>query len=71
MIGEFRRPAFAFTDRGYNVQCFYGSAQESLIVVTRDGVPHVQFRYPSYRIWNIAAHFNEMVDNWLERSEHQ
>lgn len=61
------KEAFNITDRGFNVKAFYldddsGNAQ---IKITCDGKPFREFLYPAYKIWNIAAHFNDLVDEEL------
>jgi hypothetical protein len=34
--------------------------------VTKDGKPYREFEYPAYRVWNIAAHWVDMVNGELE-----
>lgn len=34
---------------------------ESLIEIWRDGEPVKEFRWPSYKIWNILAHAGEII----------
>lgn len=55
--------------RGYAVSASYLRAphdQNALINIFKDGSIHRSFEYPAYRIYNIAAHFSEMVDNELD-----
>lgn len=58
--------------RGYSVRASYLEApndQDALIEVFKDGAVAKSFYYPAYRIYNIAAHFSELVDNEIEESE--
>jgi len=52
-------------DRGYTVRASYlkqPNAGDALIEIFKDGAPHRQFTFPAYKIWNIAAHFSDIVD---------
>jgi len=56
-------------DRGFTVRASYlkqPNKGDALIEIFKDGQPHRQFLYPAYKIWNIAAHFGEIVDGELE-----
>lgn len=64
-------PEFEMSDRGFTVRAWYGSGQNARIEVLRDGQPFREFVYPNYRIWNIAAHFGEMVDDFMESEERE
>lgn len=67
---EERKPAFDITDRGYNVKAFYieDGKGDALIKITKDGNPLRKFLFPAYKIWNIAAHFSDIVDGELENN---
>ena len=67
---EREAPEFDITDRGFNVKAFYliEPAGEALIVVSRDDKPLREFLFPAYKIWNIAAHFRDIVDGELAKS---
>ena len=43
--------------------------QDAWIEIFKDGTRVKSFYYPAYRIYNIAAHFDEMVDNEIEEAE--
>ena len=61
---------FDITDRGYNVKAFYleePMGGEALIQITKDGEMLREFLFPAYKIWNIAAHFKDIVDGELEK----
>jgi ketosteroid isomerase-like protein len=52
--------------RGCSVRASYlKDSQHAWIEITRDGKVIRGYEYPAYRIYNIAAHFNEYVDDLL------
>jgi hypothetical protein len=54
-------------DRGYTVRASYlKNSQHALIEIFKDGKTVREFEYPAYRIYNIAAHFDEIVDQLEE-----
>ncbi len=56
--------AFELEYRGFVVKAFYleEADQNARIEILKYGEPFKEFLYPAYRIWNIHAHFPEMVD---------
>lgn len=55
-------------DRGFTVRASYLKEPhkgDALIEIFRDGKPLRRFLYPAYRIFNIAAHFSDIVDGEL------
>ena len=59
-------------DRGYSVRASYLKApddQNALIEISKDGAVIRSFLYPAYRIYNIAAHFSEIVDGEIENHD--
>lgn len=62
-----REPAFVVEHRGFTVKAFYRPAtdQKADIEVTRNGEMFNRYEYEAYRIWNIAAHFSDSVDQRL------
>ena len=58
-------------DRGYVAKASYlkpPNDGDALIEISKDGVPLRQFLFPAYKIWNIAAHFRDIVDGEIENS---
>jgi hypothetical protein len=53
------------SDRGFTVKAFYLSVPkgEALVEIQRGGEPYRRFLYPAYKIWNIAAHFKDIVNS--------
>lgn len=58
-------------DRGYTVRASYLKApndSDALVEIFKDGHPLRKFTFPAYKIWNIAAHFRDIVDGEIEQS---
>lgn len=56
-------------DRGYTVKASYlKGMKEALIEIFKDGRPLRKFTFPAYKVWNIAAHFGDIVDAEIEES---
>lgn len=72
-IKKNEKPAFTIEERGFQAIAWYledteESQGDALIKILRDGKLLREFSYPAYKIWNIAAHFSEIVDGELEKS---
>lgn len=59
--------AFEKSDRGFTVRCWYGATpgDDARVEITRGDEVIRTYAYPSYRIWNIAAHFSDIVDGLI------
>lgn len=58
-------------DRGYSVKASYLKQPDSgdaLVEIFKDGIKLREFLFPAYKIWNIAAHFSDIVDGEIEES---
>lgn len=58
-------------DRGYSVKATYLKPPHNgdvLIEVFRENKMLRRFLFPAYKIWNIAAHFRDIVDGELENN---
>lgn len=56
-------------DRGFTVTAFSLSSPsngDALVEIRRDGEPYRRFLFPAYKIWNIAAHFADIVTGEIE-----
>lgn len=62
-----KKIAFKEKHKNFSVIAYYLEDENpnALIVVKKDNKIYKKFEYPAYRIWNIAAHFSEMVENEL------
>src|ERR1035437_6551934 len=59
-------------DRGFTVRASYlkaPDAGDALIEIFHDGKPVRDFRWPAYKVWNIAAHFSDIVDGELANND--
>ena len=68
------KPEFDINDRGFNVKAWYlknteVSKGDALIKITKEGKLIREFIFPSYKIYNIAAHFSDIVDSELENDD--
>jgi hypothetical protein len=66
------KPNYDITDRGFRVRAWGDYKKETgdaLIEIQKDGAIFREFKYPAYKIWNIAAHFTDIVDGELENSD--
>jgi hypothetical protein len=61
--------AFRKEYKGFEMKAFWGDEPDARIEITRDGKPYKTFSYPSYKIFNLAAHFIGIVDGELEGSD--
>ena len=59
---------FEREDRGYTVRAWYRDAPsgDARVEITRGEEKVKTFDYPAYRVWNIAAHFADIVDDLLD-----
>ena len=67
-------PEFDIDDRGFNVKAWYlenteDSKGDALIVVKYGDKVLREFIFPAYKIWNIAAHFRDIVDSELSKDD--
>jgi len=60
--------AFKETYRGYSVEMYWGEGADARGIVTReqDGKKLLEFSYPAYKIFNIQAHWSDIVDGELQ-----
>lgn len=58
-------------DRGYTIRASYlkePHAADALIEVMKDGHLLRRFLFPAYKIYNLQAHFRDIVDGEIENS---
>lgn len=75
MIEDYKIEKIAFEskapDRGYTCRASYlekPNDGNALIEILKDGEPLRKFLFPAYKIWNIAAHFSDIVDGEIAGS---
>lgn len=57
--------AFKVEHKGFTAEAFWGAGPDARVVVTRDGQPYKEFTYPAYKIFNIQAHWQDIVEGEL------
>lgn len=60
-------------DRGYTVKASYLKPPhngDALIEIFKDGQLLRHFLFSAYKIWNIAAHFSDIVSGEIEKNAH-
>jgi hypothetical protein len=67
-------PEFDINDRDFNVKAWYlenteESKGDALIEIRYNNELLRQFLFPAYKIWNIAAHFGDIVDGELSKDD--
>ena len=60
--------AFEVEDRGFKIRAFWGDGPDARIEITRNGEPYRTFNYPAYKIFNLAAHFSDIVDSEIAKN---
>jgi hypothetical protein len=58
-------------DRGYTIRASYLKATrkgDAMIEVMKDGATIRRFLFPAYKIYNLQAHFSDIVDGEIENS---
>ena len=53
----------------FKVKAFWGDEPDARIEITKDGKKYRTFLYPAYKIFNIAAHFEDIVKGELKNSD--
>lgn len=59
------------SDRGYVAKASYlkpPNEGNALVEIFKDGAPLRAFLFPAYKIWNISAHFHDIVDGEIASS---
>ena len=63
------KPLFDLDDRGFNLKAWYlKDSSDALVEIKKDGKDFRKFLFPAYKIYNIAAHFTDIVDSELENN---
>jgi len=71
---ENEKPEFNIDDRDFNVKAWYlenteNSKGDALIEIKYKDKLIRNFIFPAYKIWNIAAHFDDIVDGELSKDD--
>jgi len=61
--------AFDQQDRGYRIRVWYrDKSADALAEITFNKKLLRHFLYPAYKIWNLSAHFGDIVDSEIEKN---
>jgi len=65
-----RKLVFDITDRGYRIRAWYQEEKnpEAIVQIDKDGETLRLFTFPAYKIWNLSAHFSDIVNGELRKS---
>ena len=71
---EKETPEFDIEDRGFRVRAWYlenteSSKGDAEIEIYHNDKSVRHFLFPAYKIWNIAAHFRDIVDGELSKND--
>jgi len=71
---ENKKPEFDINDRDFNAKAWYlkdveGSKGDAIIEIRYKDKLIREFLFPGYKIWNIAAHFHDIVDGELSKDD--
>ena len=71
IIDKKKKPIFDIEDRGFRVRTWYSDddSGDALAEIRKKGKFYRIFKWPAYKIFNIAAHFGDIVDNELKDSD--
>ena len=64
-----KKPIFNIFDRGFRVKAFYGKGKDethALIEIRKKGRFYKRGRILAYKVYNIAAHWSDIIDKELE-----
>ena len=65
------KKVFDITNRGYRIRAYWGKPVDARITIYKGNKLYKEFKYPAYKIFNLAAHFDDIVDGIIEENEKQ
>ena len=63
------KQAFKVEYKGFTAEAFWGEGVDARIVITRPDKAIKELSYPAYKIFNIAAHWEDIVEGELVNSD--
>ena len=60
---EARESGIVFAMKAYYLKPPHNG--DALVEIFKDGKPYKRFLFPAYKIWNIGAHWHDIVDSEL------
>ena len=55
--------------KGFNIKAYVGDEPNARIEIYKNGNLYKEFNYPGYKIYNLQAHFTDIVNGELENSD--
>lgn len=55
--------------REHTIRAEGSSDGDARVFIKRGGAVVREFLYPAYKVWNLAAHYDEIIDGEIERSD--
>jgi hypothetical protein len=69
---KFKNEKLAFTwkedFKGFNIRAYWGEGPDVRIEIIKNGKIYKEFSYPAYKIFNLQAHFEDIVEGELQNS---
>lgn len=63
------KKVFDITDRGYRIRAYWGKPSDAKVTIHKGKELYKKFTYPAYKVFNLAAHFGDIVDGILDEQE--
>ena len=60
---------FSFNERGFDFDALDVGGGDALVTIRLGNETIREFRFPAYKIWNIAAHAADIVDGLMEKND--
>jgi len=64
-----KKLAFEHSYKNFTIKAFWGDELDAEIIILKDNKKFRVFSYPAYRVFNLAAHFEDIVEGELENSD--
>jgi len=59
-----KKVAFKIKEGDWNCVAYWGDGPDALVIIKHKGKHFKDFQYPAYKIFNIAAHFNDIIEDF-------
>ena len=64
-----KKLAFKRSYKNFTIKAFWGDESDAEIIILKDNKKFREFSYPAYKIFNLAAHFEDIVEGELRNSD--
>lgn len=52
---------------GYSIRAVEAGNGDALVTISKDGATVREFLWPAYKVWNVAAHADEIIQSEIEK----